>query len=62
VWDQIASATKLTSVTLHSVWTDSQQADVVSALTALPDLEQLTWSRVRCGPQWGLSDSKLLQK
>jgi len=62
VWSDIASATKLASVTLHSIWTESQQADVVSALTALPDLEQLTWSRVRCGQQWGLSDSMLLRK
>jgi len=34
---------------------------VVSALTALPDLEQLTWSSVRCRQTWGLSDSMLLQ-
>jgi len=62
VWNDIAAATKLTSVSLDDVWTESQQADVVSALTALPDLEQLTWSRVSCRRQWGLSDSKLLQK
>jgi len=42
VWDDLAAATKLTSVTLMYVKTTSQQADVVSALTALPDLEQLT--------------------
>jgi len=35
---------------------------VVSALTALPDLEQLTWRSVGCGQQWGLSNSKLLQQ
>jgi len=35
---------------------------VVSALTALPDLEQLTWSRVKCGQQRALTDSMLLQK
>jgi len=61
VWSDIAAATKLTSVSLEMVWTDSQQADVVSALTALPDLEQLTWRSVEYGQQWGLTDSKLLQ-
>jgi len=62
VWSDIAAATKLTSVSLARVQTASQQADVVSALTALPDLEQLSWSCVKCGPQGSLSDSKLLQK
>jgi len=63
VWRDIAAATKLTSVSLEVVQTASQQADVVSALTALLDLEQLTWCSVRCGPRPGsLSDSKLLQK
>jgi len=62
VWSDIAAATNLTCVSLHAVWTESRQADVVSALTALPDLEQLTWRRVRCGRHLGLSDSKLLQK
>jgi len=41
VWHGIAAATKLTSVMLEGLKTISQQADVVSALTALPDLEQL---------------------
>jgi len=63
VWSDLAAATKLTAVTLKFVRTASQQADVVSALTALPDLEQLTWSGVQCGPQQrSLSDSKLLRK
>jgi len=62
VWSDLAAATKLTSVSLEMVQTASQQADVVSALTALPDLEQLTWSRVICGQQWGLTDSLLLQR
>jgi len=62
VWSDLAAATKLTSVSLEGVLTASQQADVVSALTALPDLEQLTWSRVECRQQWGLSDSMPLQK
>jgi len=60
MWSDIAAATKLTSVSLESLDTASQQADVVSALTALPDLEQLTWSGVKCGRQWELSDSMLL--
>jgi len=49
VWSGIAAATKLTSVTLKYVQTTLQQADVVSALTALPDLEQLTWDSIECG-------------
>jgi len=61
-WIDIETATKLTSVSLRSVQTDSQQADVVSALTALPDLEQLTWRHVYCGQQRRLSDSSLLQQ
>jgi len=61
VWRDIAAATKLTSVTLKYVSTASQQADVVSALTALPDLQQLTWSSKFCGGQLGLTDSVLLQ-
>jgi len=35
---------------------------VVSALTALPDLQQLTWRAVQCGQQERLSDSRLLQQ
>jgi len=62
VWSDIAAAPKLTSVTLECLTTTAQQADVVSALTALPDLGQLTWSRVGCGRQWGLTDSVLLQR
>jgi len=45
VWSDIAAATKLTSVSLYNVSTPSHQADVVSALTALPDLEQLTCTK-----------------
>jgi len=62
VWADIAASTKLTSVSLQRVRTDSQQADVVSALTALPDLQQLTWQEVECGQKQGLSDSRLLQQ
>jgi len=62
VWSDIAAATKLTSVSLDLVKTASQHADVVSALTALPDLEQLTWRIVDCAGQRGLTDSMLFQK
>jgi len=62
VWSDIAAATKLTSLSLQQVRTDSQQADVMSALAALPDLQQLTldveWGRQRRE----LSDSGLLQR
>jgi len=61
VWRDIASATKLTSVSLSKVQTMSEQSDVVSALTALPDLQQLTWNRVMCRGKAVLSDSSLLQ-
>jgi len=61
VWGDIAAATKLTSVSLQWVSTDSQQADVVSALTALPDLQQLDWGDVECKQKEKLSDSRLLQ-
>jgi len=59
-WGDIAAATKLTSVSLANVKTESQQADVESALTALPDLQQLTWCNVRCDGR--LSDSLPLQQ
>jgi len=62
MWSDLAAATKLTSVSLDYVQTASQQAAVVSALTALPHLEQLTWGSVTCGQQYGLTDSMLLQK
>jgi len=62
VWSDIAAATKLTSLSLQWVCTDSHQADVVSALTALPDLQQLSWQEVECGQQRELSDSRLLQQ
>jgi len=55
-------ATKLTSFSLQMVRTESQQADVVSVLTALPDLEQLAWWSVECGRQRGLTDSMMLPK
>jgi len=61
-WGDIASATKLTSVSISCVHTASQQADVVTALTALPNLEQLTWHNVCSSNQQGLSDSSLLQQ
>jgi len=57
----VAAATKLTSVLLRSVHTASQQADVVSALTALSELKQLTWHGVLCSGEQQLSDSLLLQ-
>jgi len=62
VWCDIAAATKLTSVQLEAVSTTAQQADVVSALTALPDLQQLTWREVECRHEHELSDSRLLQQ
>jgi len=61
VWSDIVSATKLTSIALSYVQTASQQADVVAALTALPNLEQLTWHNVQCSGKEELSDSSLLQ-
>jgi len=60
VWTDIAAATKLTSVSLSYFFTQSRQADVVSALTALPDLQQLTWHVPHGGPR--LSDNSLLQQ
>jgi len=62
VWGDLASATRITSITLILVNTASQQADVVAALTALPNLEQLTWRYVSCGKRSELSDSSLLQQ
>jgi len=61
-WADIASATKLTSMSLKFVQTASQQADVVAALTALPNLEQLTWQFVSCSGKQPLSNSLLLQQ
>jgi len=60
VWGDIASATRLTSISLKVVQTTSQQADVVAALTALPNLEQLTLCNVLCNDQQ-LSASSLFQ-
>jgi len=60
-WGDIASATKLTSISLSYVQTVSHQADVVAALTALPNLEQLTWQYVQCSNEQLLLDSSLLQ-
>jgi len=62
VWCDIPAATKISSVSLSDVFTLSQQADVVAALTALPNLEQLTWLNVDCSGQEELSDSSLLQR
>jgi len=59
-WGDIASAVKLTSVSLEYVQTASQQADVVAALTALPNLEQLSWHCVHCSNERELSNSSLL--
>jgi len=61
-WGDISSSTKLTSVSLSYVQTASQQADVVAALTALPNLEQLTWCDVHCSETGQLTDSSLLQR
>jgi len=61
VWDDLAAATKLTSVSLDFVKTTSP-ADVMSALTALPDLQQLTWACVVCDGDELLSDSLLLKQ
>jgi len=61
-WRDIAAATKLTSVSLMWLFTESEQADVVSALTALPDLQQLTWGHVVCECNGELSDARLLQQ
>jgi len=62
VWCDLVAATKISSVSLSDVFTLSQQADVVAALTALPNLEQLTWLDVCCSGQEELSDSLLLQQ
>jgi len=42
-------------------WGGGGEADVVAALTALPNLEQLTWCSVSCSEEKELSDSSLLQ-
>jgi len=60
-WGDIALASRLTSISLSNVQTASHQADVVAALTALPNLEQLTWRCVHCSKR-RLSDSSMLQK
>jgi len=62
VWGDLAAATKLTSVSFSGVYTASQQADVVSALTALPDLQQLNWVELCCKSHEHLSDGLLLLK
>jgi len=61
VWDDIAAATKLTSVSLQGAHTDRPQLDVVSALTALPDLKRFAWRSVKCNKEQQLSESLLLQ-
>jgi len=61
-WGDIASATKLTSISLSYVRTASQRADLVAALTALRNLEQLTWYSIQCSGGAELSDSLLLQQ
>jgi len=62
VWRDIAAATKLTSVSLSYVVTPSRQAYVMSALTALSNLEQLTWRDAVCVFERELFDSRLLQQ
>jgi len=62
VWGHLAAATKLTSVSFKDVSTTSRQANVVSALTALPDLQHLTWHWLTCDSERELSDSRLLQQ
>jgi len=62
VWTDIAAATKLTSVSLVGAYTAARQADVVSALTALPDLQQLTWRCISCRGGFQLRDSLLLKQ
>lgn len=62
VWIDIAAATRLTSLSLAYVQTPAQQADVVSAVTALPDLQQLVWCYVTCSGEKKLSSSLLLQQ
>jgi len=62
VSSDIAAATKLTSVSLSGTGTESQQADLVAALTALPHLKQLTWSFVHCSDWHRLRNSSLLQR
>jgi len=59
VWGDIAASTKLTSVSLSDVFTPSQQADVVSALIALPNLQQLTWCSVRCSARCNSIERRL---
>jgi len=62
VWGDLASATTLTSITLIQVEPASQQADLVAAVTALPNLEQLTWQFVHCSDELQLFHSSLLQQ
>jgi len=62
VWGDLAAATKPTSVSFAGVFTASQQAVVVSALTASPELQQLIWCCVQCSGEQQLSDSSLLQQ
>jgi len=60
VWNDIRAATQLTPLSLLSVLTASQQADVASAVTALPDLQEQQRRSVNCGGRWQLSDGSLL--
>jgi len=48
VWSDIAAATKLTSVTLEDLNTESTPAEVLSVLARLPDLKRLMLGRVVC--------------
>jgi len=58
VWSDVAAATKLTSVTLEDLHTESTPAEVLSVLACLPDLKQLMLGRVAYSDQyWGLDEA-----
>jgi len=61
VWSDLAAATKLTSVALDNMHTASQ-GEVVSALTALSDLKQLSWQSCLCRCQTNEAGAKRLRK
>jgi len=61
IWTDLSAATSLVSVSLHHVETSSEQASVVSALAALPNLEQLAWCSVKCREDRFLESTALLQ-
>jgi len=61
VWDDIAAAAQLTSLSLRGLITLSQPADVVSAMAGLPALKQLTWYNNSCSGEQQQPHSLLLQ-